>query len=287
MAPRPIFVLGRHRSGTTWLSNVLASLPEVYAPSHEAHRGVHESAFFSHLVRFCNHGRTSRDLAEIKDRFERSEFFRLTGLPQGPEIVGRGSAAYFRDVMDAAAARAGARYWLEKTPAHTLHAKFIAESFPDAILVAVVRDPRDVVASNVLGFGDAASAWHWFRQAAITAVYEKVIARNRVSIIRYESLVAAYEPTIRSLLARLGIESAAIPRSRFASNSSYDLRPPSRQWWQATAMAAGRGLVQTWPSSLVEAAVIRWRLARPGTLPPWFPPRGSDGPVGVGRDGSA
>ena len=75
MRPRPIFVLGRHRSGTTWLSNVLAAFPEIYAPAHELHHGTHESAFFSHLVPYCNGGRTAVDLLAIKRLFERSDYF--------------------------------------------------------------------------------------------------------------------------------------------------------------------------------------------------------------------
>ena len=84
--PTPLFILGRHRSGTTWLANALATLPEVYAPEHASPRKTHESAFFSHLVRHCNHGRTESDLREIKRLFEHSRFFALTGQAQGPDI---------------------------------------------------------------------------------------------------------------------------------------------------------------------------------------------------------
>ena len=159
MSARPIFVLGRHRSGTTWLSNIIASYPDVYAPQHPLHHGIHESAFFSRLVPYCNGGRTAADLLAIKHLFESSDYFLLTGLERGPDIVVNGYAKYFRIVMDAAATKHGARYWLEKTPSHTLHARFLAESYPDAVLLAVVRNTGDVVASNVHGFGKPRSAW--------------------------------------------------------------------------------------------------------------------------------
>jgi hypothetical protein len=270
MPATPIFILGRHRSGTTWLGNILATVPEIYAVSHELHRGVHESAYFSHLVPHCGHGRTDADRRAIKGLFEKSDFYALCELAQGPDIAGLGIAGYFRAVMESGAARRGARYWLEKTPAHTLHARYLAEAFPDAVLIAVVRDHRDVVSSLVHGFDDPKSARRWFWQSMLTAVYEKVIEQNGVLVIRYESLLDDYEGTVRAVLESLGIESDALPRSPYAPNTSHREDAPGLAWWQRLAIAAGRGAVRMLPSALVERAIIRWRERTPGSLPPWF-----------------
>ncbi|MGH8223100.1 MAG: sulfotransferase family protein [Woeseiaceae bacterium] len=270
MAATPIFILGRHRSGTTWISNILASLPEIYVLSHEIHRGVHESAYFSHLVPYCGHGRTDPDLRAVKCLFECSDFFALTGLTQGPDIISHGMVDYFRSIMEAGARKKGARYWLEKTPANTLQAKFLSDVFPDAILLAVVRNYRDVVASIVHGFGEPDSAQSWFWQSMVTAVYEKIIARNRGMVVRYEALLTDYEGTVLSMMRNLGIDSDVVPRSPFHRNTSYQDTPPRNTWWQLMAMAIGRWLVQPLPPWFVERAVIRWRDRTPGTLPPWF-----------------
>jgi len=266
----PIFVIGRHRSGTTWLGNVLAALPDVYTPAHEEHHGVHESAFFSQLVPYCNHGRREADRYAVKCLFERSDFFLLTGLERGPEIDGRDCSTYFRLTMEAAARRAGARYWLEKTPAHTLQAKFLSEAFPGAILLAVLRDHDDVVASNVHGFGEPSSLRCWLRQSVATAVYEKIIRRNDPWIIRYEDLLHDYERTVRSLLERLGIDASYMPGSAYRPNSSYQGAAPPRLWWQRLAIDLGRWLIRICPGAVVERAVM-WRLRRrAGILPSWF-----------------
>ena len=280
MSARPIFVIGRHRSGTTWLSNVIASHPAVYAPQHPLHNGVHESAFFSRLVPYCNGGRTAADLLAIKQLFEASDYFLLTGLEQGPDIVANGYVQYFRLVMEAAAARHAARYWLEKTPTHTLRAGFLAESYPDAILLAVIRNVTDVVASNVHGFGKPGSVWAWFRQAVVTAVYEKIIRRSNALIIRYEDLRDGYDATIRSIAARLGLD-GEIPRNVFARNSSYDGESPRTRWWQGIAVQCGRLVVCLCPGALIEAAVRRWQATSAVTLPPWFfLVRSADNPPG-------
>lgn len=270
MSVTPIFVLGRHRSGTTWLSNALASLPEIFVPAHERHWGVHESAFFSHLVRYCDHGRTDADLRAIKCLFERSDFFSLSGLATGPEIEGLRPADYFRVVMDTAARQRGALFWLEKTPAHTLHAKFLRSAFPDARFIAIVRHHRDVVASNVHAFGHPRSVGSWIRHSMATAVYEKIIARNRLTVVRYESLLEDYEGTLLAILKSLGIERTTAPRSAFQRNTSYEDTPPRRRSWHAAAMALGRWPVQALPAGWIEEAMIRWREHTRGSLPPWF-----------------
>ena len=124
MPATPIFILGRHRSGTTWMSNILESLPEVYVPADAVHGGVRERAFFSHLVPHCGHRRTPEDLLAVRRHLEGSDFFAFSGLAALPDILARGPAGFFRDFMEAAASRHGARFWL-KTPAHTLQARFL------------------------------------------------------------------------------------------------------------------------------------------------------------------
>jgi hypothetical protein len=271
MRVRPIFVLGRHRSGTTWVSNVLAAFPDVYAPVHEAHHGIHESAFFSHLVPYCHEGRTSTDLLAIKHLFERSDYFLLTGLRAGPDILAHGYVEYFRLAMEAAARQKTARYWLEKTPAHTLLARFLAKSFPDAVFIAVVREARDVVASNVHGFGNPHSVGNWFWQAAVTAVYEKIIVQNNLFVIRYEDFKDRHDDTVRAIARRLELGDAQVPAPAFARNTSYREQTPSLTWWQRTAIVCGLLAVRIWPASWVEAAVNRWHARRSGvTLPKWF-----------------
>lgn len=270
MPARPIFILGRHRSGTTWLANILASLPEVYTLSQERHRGVHESAYFSHLVPYCGHGRTESDLRAVKRLFEGSDFFAMTRLDRGPEIVGPGPAGYFRALMDAGAEMCGASHWLEKTPANTLIAGRLRDAFPDAVFLAIVRDYRDVVASLVHGFGDPDSVTGWFRQSFVTAIYEKMIARSGATVVRYESLLRDYDGNVRTIMTKLGIAPACIPQSGFRSNSLYASNAPAIRWWQSLAMAAGRWLVGPCPGWLVERAVMRRLDSRPGMLPSWF-----------------
>jgi hypothetical protein len=267
---RPIFILGRHRSGTTWLSNVLAAYPDVYAPAHEVHHGTHESAYFSHLVPHCNGGRTPADLAAIKDLFERSDYFLLTGLECGPDILELGYVEYFRRVMEAAAHKHGARFWLEKTPAHTLLTRFLAESYPDARLIGIVREPHAVVTSNVHGFGNPRSLRAWFWQALVTGIYERMLARQDVYLIRYEDLRDRHAETVRALASHLGLDDQPVPATSYISNTSYRSSVPPLRRWQSAAIACGLLLARHWPASSLERLVNRWRCRRVAALPRWF-----------------
>ncbi len=271
-SPTPIFVIGRHRSGTTWVANALSAYDGVYAPRHEAHRGVHESAFFSHLVPHCRGGRTPADMLQIKELFERSDFYLLTGLSRGPDILRHGYAGYFRQVMDASALAHGARYWLEKTPSHTLHARFLSRAFPDAVIMAVVRRTSDVVASNVHGFGNPGSAWTWFRQALATRVYERVARRNAALVVRYEDLCDDFSGTLRRIAKRLGLGDAVPADAQaFVRNTSFAGEIPRLRWWQSAAINTAWLLASLVPGPALDFAVEFWRARkREATLPGWF-----------------
>ena len=49
MKVTPIFVVGSNRSGTTYISNILASSNLITAVQHEEHFGIHESSYFNHI----------------------------------------------------------------------------------------------------------------------------------------------------------------------------------------------------------------------------------------------
>jgi hypothetical protein len=53
----------------------------------------------------------------------------------------------FRAVLESDAARHGKTAFGDKTPAHWIAVKNIRKHFPDAVIINLVRDPRDVVAS--------------------------------------------------------------------------------------------------------------------------------------------
>ena len=142
--------------------------------------------------------------------------------------------------MDEVARKKGARYWLDKTPEHTLLADEIALSYPDAKFVAIVRDAREVLRSS---FGDYRNSG-WRRRLALArrtfnlVHHTKEIGRfagrsGRVRVVRFEALQGRPEETLRDLAAFLDLE--------FEPGLLEPHYPPN-----TTFRAGGRAALRTW-----------------------------------------
>lgn len=151
----PVFVVGCQRSGTTWVQLLLARHPHV------------STANETHLVnRFLGPAVRAWD--------ELSEDPRDVGLPtlcSGSEFLDtvRGLG---REVI-ARIAEPGARVVVEKTPDHALWGDELLQLFPDARILHVVRDPRDVCSSLLAAGRDWGSHW------APRSTYEAASRWNR------------------------------------------------------------------------------------------------------------
>ena len=111
---QPIFVVGSSRSGTTMLADILASLPEIL--------DFTEKPIVRHQMwRMVKSPETiPHNLPELE-----KTLVRLSGVGKGRRL-------------------------LEKTPGHSLMADSLLSYFPDASLIHIVRDGRDV-AFSMLG----------------------------------------------------------------------------------------------------------------------------------------
>jgi hypothetical protein len=170
-APRPVratgaypkvFVVGCGRSGTSWVQDIIASSPRV-ATTQESHA---YDSLYAPLVR-AKAVRRPEGWLKVLQRFDVSwREQRWVGIywwvtrPQllgiMSEVVGRSdldvtdaASLAVRRVLDTwfAAHRGDAHVLLEKTPGHVAFADRILDEFPEARVVEVVRDARDVCVS--------------------------------------------------------------------------------------------------------------------------------------------
>jgi hypothetical protein len=114
-------------------------------------------------------------------------------------------AAFFDEMFSGYAAAKGKTRWGDKTPFHTWHINNMARLFPEASFVGIVRHPGATVASTRrwrYDLDDAISKW----TRATTEILRRAVelGPSRFAICRYEDLVLAPEPTLRSLLDFLG-----------------------------------------------------------------------------------
>jgi hypothetical protein len=124
-----IFIMGSPRSGTTWLHGMLAEHPLV--------AGLGETYLFTDYVEALRKAYERRWRPYVGlDKVLSAEGFRV--------CVRRFAETALNGV---AVEHPGARVLLEKTPGNALVWREIRALFPEALLVHVLRDPRDVVSS--------------------------------------------------------------------------------------------------------------------------------------------
>lgn len=128
---KPVFILGSPRSGTSILAWSLAEHSGLWT-SGESDILFHlfGSIDLDHLYTLaCGrpHGWFRRE------HVERVEFLQALGM---------GIDALF-------SSRSGSKRWVEQTPTYTLLAEHLADMFPDALFVHILRDGRQVVNSMI------------------------------------------------------------------------------------------------------------------------------------------
>jgi hypothetical protein len=244
IAPVPIFVLGLQRSGTTWVANMLAGSGCASAVEAEDHRGVHESIFFSHFAIAFGPLADPVARARFAEAFGASDYFLLSGLSPADlaAIVAQAHsyAEVFGRVMDTMTLRAGLRYWVEKSPDHTLIGSELAAAFPTARFICVVRRSRGLVASRLAAPGRARGrglkrCLDVLRGAVVNQLHARFLRRfcrtcDRAMLLCYEDLLRDPQGERGRIVEFLGLDTLpAALESRYAPNTSHDRDASTRR----------------------------------------------------------
>ncbi len=209
-AGAPIFVIGAPRSGTTLLRIMLSSHRRIYIPP--------ESDFIPRL--YLGRARTpmgrDRALRDAQVILGHRRFLRewRDAVPDPaafvdalPELT---PAALLDALYRAYAAQHGAARWGDKSPIYTHYIPLLAEIFPSAQFVHLIRDGRDAALSTLAAYPDrfyvdvyfAAQSWQRRVRAARRAGV--ALGPARYVELRYEDLTADPEAALRLLCAFLG-----------------------------------------------------------------------------------
>jgi hypothetical protein len=205
---RPFFIVGCDRSGTTLLRLILDRSDDVAIPT--------ESMFIADMAAIRSRfGDLASDeqfdrLAEAAWRHPKVREWRLEGAP--PRRDGRSGEPAYRAALEAPflayAAQHGKPRWGDKTPYYIGHIDELRRVFPEARIVNLVRDGRDVALSLLrVPFGPA-NVWaaaHQWRDAVDAG--ERAAERLGADLltVRYEDLVAGPETAIPAVCEFLEI----------------------------------------------------------------------------------
>jgi hypothetical protein len=197
----PFFIVGCPRSGTTLLKSMLDGHPRVAIP--------HESHFILGLA-----PRPARPAGTIDDIIGHS-WFRRWDID--PDVVQRAAAAdpapstwpeLVSRVFETYAASRGKPRWGDRTPGYVAYLPQLHRLFPDAYVIHVIRDGRDVAASLVersWGPDHIVTGAFWWRTKVRTGRRDGAATfGDRYLEVRLEDLVADAPAALQRVCSFLG-----------------------------------------------------------------------------------
>lgn len=260
----PIFIVGFPRSGTTLLATLLSRHSRIAGPPEtrfmeEVVDGATDPAI---MLSRTAQNRRCRDLGLDEDAI-------AAGFMAGPPTYDR----LFRVLLETYAANAGKDFVAEKSPIHLLHVPILAQWYPRARFLLLVRDGRDCVLSLLKApwahDGVMRHSAEWRRRMR-RARWLLDTPRPNLHVVRYEDLVAAPDREIRRVMGLLGLAFEADQLSPSTASSAvpdwetdwkskaYDLPDPNRgsAWKREAAPKTLRAM-----ESVMRDELVAWGYA--------------------------
>ena len=143
-------------------------------------------------------------------------------------------AAMLESLTEQRALRNGARRWVEKTPRHLEVPELIAETWPEARIVRIVRDPRDAAVSlTKVPFGTPSLLTNLSLLARMNEAAADFYRESpRALTVRYEDLVAEPEQELRRVCDFVG---EAYEPGMLDDRSGATGVAAAHEWWKGDA----------------------------------------------------
>lgn len=212
-----IFVVGCPRSGTTLLQRLLLNVPGSFSmPETDFFRVLPVNSYVARrslppVLCFRYPALVSRvTLARVVDQMERTANLQIgSDQRRDLEAMSREGTLTVRELFDRlmlSYAEPGRHVLLEKTPAHVFQVDYIRFTLPEAIVLHIVRDPRDVYVS----FQDMLKKQGKRRRsiAEFSFMWNAALVRakdGRAHTLRYEDLAADPRAALEPVLSNHGL----------------------------------------------------------------------------------
>jgi len=261
----PVFVLGCGRSGTTLLYHMLLS-----SGNFAVYRT--ESNVINLLEPRFGDLSVAGNKRSLLDAWYKTRLYTLSELEKGPleeKVMAecKNGGDFLRIIMEQMAGKQGVERWADTTPEHLLHLHRIKETIPNALIIHIIRDGRDVALSTDKQGYIRRLPWDKTPSVMVAGVYwEWMVNKGRrdgsdlgsdYTEVRFEELVARPQQTLAKLgsfidhdldydrIQKVGIGSVSAPNTSFQDGSSESFHPAGR-WkhnYTSEKLAMFEGLV--------------------------------------------
>lgn len=240
--PRPLFIVGMFRSGTTLLERMLGGHPAIA-------EGGESMGFTAALRHAVDH--RSRGVLDL-ETLRRADGVDWPALGEAFMAVNAWRAH-------------GRAWWTEKLPTNALLLGLVARALPDARFVHAWRPPMDVCFSNLRMLYGGFAPWSydqrelaaWHQGHASLMAHWRAVLGDRLLDVAHADLVRAPEHELRRVLAHCGLafeagvlhpqrEGGAVATASAAQVRDGIRAPREPDWWPYRAhlgpLAAGLGI---------------------------------------------
>ncbi len=246
-ASAPFFIVGAQRSGTTMLRLMLNAHSALCVPF--------ESGFITEFAAKAHqYGDLSQpeNAARLLDAIAQHPLAKKGGHVKDRAAILAKPIRTYADLVDAIfttyAQGESKRYWGDKTPSYVTELDVLCNVFPNARVIHMVRDGRDVALSNlnvdwgIRSLPRAAHDWRWK-----TLLGHKVgaLLRQNFLEIRYEDLVAEPMPMLQRICGFLGVEFEP-GMLRYHESAESGMPKESMRWHRNSVRAPDESLVYAW-----------------------------------------
>jgi len=193
-----IFVVGCSRSGTTLLQTLIASHPKIttFPETHFFWKTVGRN-YITKLITWMGLS-TMREMGVLSAILKKFELPHLGHRIPTQPIKYQECVEIYLSVLDEIATNRDAKVaWVEKTPKHIFEVSWIMKYVPNAKIIHIARDGREVVSSIVKrsrdhpnqfkrqGIRYASSLWN-----KTIKISQQYVGEKNNHILRYEDLVS-------------------------------------------------------------------------------------------------
>ncbi len=284
------FIVGPPRAGTTMVRLLLNSHPAIAVPA--------ETWFFPVILLRARQfgdfstpqqveafaravaGATAETLRPV------AQVFGVSAEELAEAVQAAGARCYadgFWAFLDLLARREGKALWGEKTPYYSAWLEKLGRAYPNGRFLAMVRDPRDVVASlQGIDWGrktyptlaDGGLRWRYAMDGIEKA---RAGLGDRLMTVRYEELVADPEAGARAMCEFLGVPFAP-EMMRFHETADRAMPPGVDGWHSRVKQPINASRVGLWRQRFTPEDVGMIELAAGPSMSAWgYEPEGRSG----------